>query len=237
MQSRIVLALRMLTLVLILAIVAVAVLMVLHFFDTDRAPRTELERAIYAAEDAVRATPDSASARIKLASAYLEGGAVGSAREQADIAVRLAPSDPAAYYILGLVQMEQGDTGEAIDSYTKATSMQGQVAAFYQDAWAALAKAYVEADMPDKALEAIDTSLDFGPENALLLVERAKIYEEREAWADALYDYAQAAQFGFHEAAEDVARLIEDHPEALVEAQERFGLGPDGSFESTTSPH
>jgi tetratricopeptide (TPR) repeat protein len=225
-----------LTVVLIVGIVAVLFFLVRYFVDTDRAPRTELERAVFAAEEAVRAQPDSAASRIKLASAYLEADAIGSAREQADIAVRLAPADPAAYYILGLVQMKQGDTKSAIDSYTKATSLEGQLAPFYQDVWAAAAKAYLADGQSDKALEAINKSLDFGPENALLLVERARVYEDQGLWADALYDYYQALSFGYEEAMEDIDRITEDHPEALTEVQERFGVGPDGSLE-TTSPH
>lgn len=233
MQSRLALVLRLLTVVLVIGIVAVLFFLVRYFIDTERAPRTELERAVYAAEAAVRATPDSAAARIKLAAAYLESGAVGSAREQAEIAVRLAPSDPAAYYMLGLVQSKQGKTAEAIKSYEKAVSLQGQLAAFYQDAYAALARAYSSEGNQDKALEAINKSLDYGPENALLLVERAKIFEKQKKWADALYDYYQALSFGYKEAMTDVDRITKDHPEALKEVQERFGVGPNGEISDT----
>lgn len=236
MQPRLVPVLRVLTVVLVIGIVVTGFFLVRFFLDADRTPRTELERAVFAAEDAVRAMPDSASARIKLAAAYLESGAVANAREQADIAVRLAPSDPAAHYILGLVQAKQGQDADAVKTFEKAASLQGQLAAFYQDVWAAAAKSYERLGNIEKALEAVSKSLDYGPENALLLVQRAGLYEKQEAWADALYDYYQAVSFGYKEASTEIDRIAAAHPEALKEVKERFEVQIDGSAESTASP-
>ena len=236
MQARLLVVLRVLTVVLVIGIAVVVFFLVSHFLETDRAPRTEMERAVVAAEEAVRATPDSPAARIKLAAAYLESGAVRSAREQADIAVRLAPSDPAAHYIVGLVQAKEGSASEAIESYEKAVALEGQVAAFYQDVWAAIAKAYQSLGEFDKALEAADKALDFGPENALMLVMRAEIYEQQELWADALYDYYQALSFGYTEAQPAIDRIAAAHPEALEEVRTRFGLDTETEEDPAVMP-
>lgn len=236
MQPRLVPVLRVLTVVLVIGIVVTGFFLVRFFLDADRAPRTELERAVFAAEDAVRAMPDSAAARIKLAAAYLESGAVSSAREQADIAVRLAPADPAAHYILGLVQAKQGQDADAVKSFEKAASLQGQLAAFYQDVWAAAAKAYQRLGNLDKALDAVNKSLNYGPENALLLVQRAGIYEAQEAWADALYDYYQALSYGYKEASTEIDRIAAAHPEAVEEVRERFEVEIPQSSEPTSAP-
>lgn len=216
--------LNVLTIVLVVGIVVMIVLFAAFLLDRDRTPRTELERAVVAAEEAVRANPEDANARIKLAAAYLETGALAAAEEQASIAARLAPADPSAQYALGLVYSKRGDDEKAIVTLTKAANMEGQLAGFYQDVWAALAQSYQRTEQYDKALESINKALNFGPENALLLIERAQIYEKQEQWADALYDYQMARSYSpdLQEAVDGAARIANDHPESVEEAKKRF---------------
>jgi tetratricopeptide (TPR) repeat protein len=209
----------------------------------EQTPRTELERAIVAAEEAVRANPENSNARIKLAAAYLESGAVSAAIEQAQIATRLAPTDPSGFYVLGLAYAKQGDDAKTVVTLTKAANMEGQLAGFYQDVWAALAKAYERDDQDEKAIEAMNKALNFGPENSILLAERGSIYEGQKKWADALYDYAQAAQYSpdYEPAVSAVKRISSEHPEAVAEVQKRFevtlpSVEATGSAATTTAP-
>ena len=238
MQSRLMPVMRIVTIVLVIAIGIVLFLTLRHLFTNDRTPRTQLERAVYAAEDAVRATPEDAAARIKLAAAYLEAGSLVYAREQAEIAVRLAPADPAAYYILGLVQARQGDNGAAIESYLRAVGMEGQMAAFYQDVWTALSVAYEREGDTESALDAVNRALSYGPENALLVTRRAEIYEHDESWAEALYDYYLATRFvpDHAPALEGIERLSRDHPDIAAEVRARVDADFTGGMESTTTP-
>lgn len=230
--------LNVLTIVLVIGIVAVVALFGTFLLDNDRTPTTELERAVVAAEEAVRANPEDANARIKLAAAYLESGALAAAEEQASVGARLAPTDPSAQYALGLVYSKRGDNEKAIATLTKAANMEGQLAGFYQDVYAALAQVYQRNDQADKALESINGALDFGPENALLLIERAKIYEAEELWADALYDYQQARSYSpdLEEAVEGATRVANEHPESVEEAKQRFEEDNSGSSEPTDAP-
>ena len=95
--------LQIVTVVLIVGIVVVAGALLRFVFAGGRtdAPRTELERAVVEAEQAVKANPDDPTARVKLAAAYLEQGSGGLALTQARFAVRLQPSDPSPYYVSG----------------------------------------------------------------------------------------------------------------------------------------
>lgn len=234
MDSRLSTVLRVATVVLVVAIVAVAALLAQFLITgggTSDAPRTELERAVFAAEQAVKADPESAPARVKLAAAYLESNAINAAREQAEIAIRLAPEAPEGTYVLGLVESRAANDEEAIKLLTKAAEMQGQLAGFYQDVWRAAAAVHGRSGDTSSAIGAMDQALSFGPENAELLVARATFYEQDERWADALYDYTLAARFvpDFEPALDGAQRIVEKHPEAVAEMQERFEAEPPGS--------
>lgn len=226
MLSRAMPLLRVATIALAVAILAIAGAFVRFFVLGARSevPRSEMERAVLAAEEAVRADPETSSARVKLASAYLEQGAKGSAEEQAKIAVRLDPEDPAAHYVLGLVQAARGDDRTAVKTLTKAANTEGQLGPFYQDVWASLSKAQLRLGEEKNALTSIEKAINFGPENAALLYERGQIYEQSKEWADALYDYSLAIQYvPDYEAARDAYDdLAKSHPEAVKEYQKKF---------------
>ena len=235
MQSRIQPILRIVTVVLVIGIVAVAGLIVAAVLDTDKTPTNIVEKAVFEAEEAVRANPENADARIKLSAAYTQNGAFAAATEQATIAIRLDPTNPAAHYALGLAQSKSGDTKAAITTLNKAATLEGQLAGFYADVWAALAKAYERDEQIDKAIEAMNEALNFGPENSEMLFQRGSLYERTEQWVDALYDYYQATAYvsDHEEALAGIERISESHPEAIPEVRERFGVGEDGSLDAT----
>lgn len=232
--------LRIVTIVLVIAIAAVGVLLVSYLIadSGDTTPRTELERAVIAAEEAVRANPESAPSRIKLAAAYLESGALAAAREQADIAIRLSPDDPEGPYILGLIESKDGDHKAAIVQFRKAVGAEGQLAAFYQDVWRSMSSAYERSGDTSQAIGAMDEALNFGPENAELLANRGRLYEAEERWVDALYDYVQAITFvpDYEEALEAARRIVRDHPEALEKLQYQFEVEAPESLGTSETP-
>lgn len=239
MNPRALPVLKIVTVVLIVAIAAIAVLFVQFFVSQGgaKAPRTELERAVFAAEEAVRANPENGDARIKLAAAYLESGAIEAAREQAKIATRIAPNDPTGYYILGLVESKGGNNKEALKYLDKAAETKGQLAGFYQDVWRAKSSAYERSGDTSQAIFAMDQALNMGPENAELLVNRARLYEAMKRWTDALYDYTLAAQFSpdYKEALDGVKRVATGHPDAVKEVQKKFEVTPPGMETSPTA--
>jgi tetratricopeptide (TPR) repeat protein len=207
--------LRALVAVLIVAIVVVAAALVRQLVvGSGGAPRTELERAVAAAEEAVRGNPNDPQARVKLAAAYLEQGSANSAIKQAQNAIRLAPKDPSGYYILGLAEGKSGDSKSAVADLRKAGTMEGQQAGFYQDAYVALAHEQEKAGDLKGAKASLDKAIDYGPENALLLYERGAFAERQNDWYTAALDYGWALQYvpTYQVAQDGLARVKKDHP-------------------------
>lgn len=215
--------LRVLAVVLALAVVvllvAVGVSMVTG--GTPDTPQTEAERSLMAAEQAVRANPEDATARVKLAAAYMSEKRYSDAIDQARTAQRLSPDDPSAPYILGLAQAAGGDTPAALQSLQQATSLQGQVAQFYQDAFVALSHVQEKLGDTDAAIDSMNKAVDHGPENALLLYERGTLFERTGNWSYALQDYLWALEYvpDYEPAVAAFTALSTAHPEALDEVR------------------
>lgn len=185
-------------------------------------PRSELERGVFAAEEAVKANPKDPAARVKLAAAYLEQKSPRLAEEQARIAVRLAPKEPAAHYILGLTQAATNKNDEAVKTLKKTVAMTGQMAQFYQDAYLALARTQDETGDEEGARKSYQKSIDFGPENALVLFERGQFFERRKQWANAMYDYGWALTYApnYEPARERLEALAKKYPKEFERVQE-----------------
>ncbi|MHB9148475.1 MAG: tetratricopeptide repeat protein [Thermoleophilia bacterium] len=228
--------LRVFVVVLVVALVIVlgALGWVILFDQNSDTPRTEAERSLLAAEQAVKANPESATSRVKLAAAYIEQGRFGDATEQAEIAVRLSPDDPSAYYILGKAQDAGGNASAAIASLEKAAGLEGQIAAFYQDVYVALARVHEKAGNDEAALSSMDTAIDFGPENAILLFERGQIHESQGNWSFALLDYAWALDYvpNYEPALNAFSNLSAAHPEALGEVRQWQEQGQEEATET-----
>lgn len=194
-------------------------------------PRTELERAVFAAEEAVKANPEDPTARFKLAAAYVSQGGHQAAVEQAQLGIRLAPSDPSGYYILGLAQVGAGDLQGAIENLKKAVNTEGQLAGFYQDANAALARALDQSGDVEGAISHMQGALSNGPENTLLLFELGQLYERNGKWMEALENYGWALGYvpDYEPAREAFDRLALEHPEALEELQKAYSEETTGA--------
>ncbi|RJQ54659.1 MAG: hypothetical protein C4521_03950 [Actinobacteria bacterium] len=198
-------------------VVATAGLVRYFLSGPPQAPRTELERAVFAAEEAVRANPQDPVGRVKLSAAYLEAGSTGSAVEQAQFAVRLAPEDPSGYYALGLAQEASNDLEAAEKTLQKTTSMKGQLAPFYADAYVALARVQDRRGDVKTAIKSMESALKNAPENSYYLYRRGQLFERAEEWVAALADYRGALDFvpDYEEAREAYDRLAREHPDAL----------------------
>lgn len=210
-----------------LAIVGIVVLVLMLVqaivLDDAGAPQSAAERATVAAQEAVRVNPDDAKARVRLAAAYLEQGSTSQAVEQAEIAVRLAPDEPTAYFVRGLAEERQGNLEAARADLQKASGLEGEFAAFYQEVYMALSRVEeLDGDL-DAALVAVEKALEFGPENATLLVRSGDILLLKEKWLEAAYDYSWALKYvpDYQEAIDGLEQVREADPDAHQEAVEK----------------
>jgi tetratricopeptide (TPR) repeat protein len=202
-------------------------------------PRTELERAVVAAEQAVAGAPNDPDARIKLAAAYYEQGGASAAAKQAEIAVRLEPQKPDPYYMLGIAQLKLGQTQDAVKNLTKAINTSGQTAAFYEDVYVQLAHAQEKAGDPKGALASMGKAIDSNPENVLLLVERGGIFERQSQWYLAAVDYGWAVRFSpdYEPGASALLRIAKNHPAEAKKAADRVTLDFQGDEAPGFSTH
>jgi tetratricopeptide (TPR) repeat protein len=246
LSSRTLSLLRLLIVVLAVGIVLLggALLRFVLLQDTSvpSTPRTAAERAIVDAQAAVKADPSDANSRIKLAAALLEIGDSAGAMDQARVAVRLKPSDPSVYYILGLAELKAGRNTEAVTHLTKAVKTTGQQAGFYQDAYVALALSQQATGDAKSALSSMNEAVRNGPSNALLYITRAQMYEKSQRWFDAAFDYALALQYtpDLSEARTALDKIRKDHPteynQAITAASKFFSTQAPAGSPTTTTP-
>jgi tetratricopeptide (TPR) repeat protein len=245
LSPRLLPVLRLLIVVSVIGIVVLGVGVVQALLSGgDGTPQTAAERAIVAAEEAVRVNPNDAQARARLGAAYLEQGSTNKAIEQAEIALRLQPEMPEAYLVLGVAHRRLGDLDQAISNLTKAGEADGQFAQFYQEVYVELANAYEEAGDVDAAVGSLERALSFGPENALIVLARAEMLERAGRWEEAAYDFGYVLLFvpDMQEALDGLDRMQEQHPEEYARAMELLDtyiaqIGPaHGGTETTTTP-
>lgn len=215
--------LKMIIVVLVIAVFGTGGLIIRHIvFDSkDTTPRTEAERALLLAAQAVKADPNDPRARIKLAAVYLDIGRINVAVSEAQTATKLAPDDAEAFYILGLAQREKGNLSGAAITLEKAVKMEGKLAPFYQTCWAELARIYLKQERYKEAIKAYDSALGFGPESAPLLYEMGRAYEQSGDKAKAIAYFEEALQFvpDYNEAQKALAKLKKEQASAKKPAK------------------
>jgi Flp pilus assembly protein TadD len=218
--------LRILVWVLVIGVLIIAGALLRFVFQGGKAqtPRTELERAVVAAEEAVNGNPNDATARVKLAAAYLEEGSAKAALQQAQYAVRLEPAKPEPYYILGLAQLANNDYKGAVASLTKAANTQGQTADFYGDVYVQLSRAQEKAGDSKSAVDTLGRAIGNEPENAILMVGRAQLYERLKQWYLAASDYYWALHYSpdYQPAVAGLNALTKAHPAEVAKAKAQF---------------
>lgn len=186
----------------------------------DKTPRSATERAIMSAEEAVKVNPNDAKARVRLGAAYLERGDTKKAIEQAEIALRLDPDAPAPHFVLGVAHRRDGDLDAAVKSLTTAGETQGEYAQFYQEVYIELARTLEDKDDIEAALASLEKAVRYGPENALVTLERAEMLERASRWEEAAYDFGYTLIFvpDLEEAQAGLARMQEQHPNEYAAA-------------------
>lgn len=195
-----------------IAVVALGVLVVRAAVQraTDTTPRTEAERAVLVAENAVKSDPNDPRARANLAAAYLAAGRYSDASKQAEYAIRLNPDEGTGYLVAGIAARELGRYDEAITMIKRALEDQSKTADWYVKAYAELARTYAKADRLEDAKEALDGAIGYFPEGADLYYERALVTEKLGDYKNAILDYKAVLEFDpENSAAKDAIKRLE----------------------------
>jgi tetratricopeptide (TPR) repeat protein len=205
-----------------IAIVFVGILVVRAALQAsaNRTARTEAERAVLVAEEAVKSDPNDARARANLAAAYLAAGRYSDASKQAEYAIRLNPDEGTGYLVAGIAARELGRYEEAINFMKRALEDQSKTADWYMKAYAELARTYEKANRLKEAKKALDGALGYFPEGADLYYERARITEKLKDYKNAILDYQAVLTFDpTNEAAKEAIKRLKP----LAEQQESTG--------------
>lgn len=174
--------------ILLISILVAGWLVVRVALQKPTVPRTAAERAIMDGEAAVKADPRSVNARLSLAAAYAGTGRYGDAAKILNIAIKLAPKNVKAHYMLGVVYKDQGQLDKAIASFKKAAGLEGELGDIYNDIYFELGKTYEQKGDYKSAIDAFLKAEDYGVP-LYLLRELAMAYEKTGAVEDAKIAY------------------------------------------------
>ena len=139
---------------------------------------------------------------------------------QSRIAIRLKPTDPSPYYVLGLSEVKAGQRKQAIADFTKSVNMTGQLAPFYQDVYTALSDAQLADGNLKGAITSLEHAVSNGADNAPLLVKLGQLYERNNDPYDAAEQYAWGLAYlpGQADATNGLARIKAAHPKEYAKA-------------------
>ena len=159
--------------------------------------------------------------RVRLSAALLRQGDAPAAREQVELALKLAPDDPDAHFTLGYLRLSHGEAKAAIDDYR--AGLKGRpddVTARFN-----LAGALRESGAPEAALQEYARLAQLAPKNDIVWLGRATALLQLGRCADA----RAAIESGAGELPRDgalaqaLARLLATCPAASPDARARDG--------------
>ncbi|MFH1995612.1 MAG: tetratricopeptide repeat protein, partial [Candidatus Omnitrophota bacterium] len=155
--------------------------------------REKLREALDIAKQAVSLSPEDGLVLDTLGWLYYLNGLYDQAIETLEQAKRLESDHPAAYYHLGIVQYEIGDLANAAQNLGRAIS---RVSAEFPEANNAerikAAVVFEQQGMRGEALGELKAILGDEPENAVVLLAMAKLYDTMGMKEDAIFYYEKA---------------------------------------------
>jgi len=143
--------------------------------------REDYPQAVTALRAVVQADNGNASAHLNLGLAYRALNDLGSAKEQFDIVVRLAPNDPRPHGQLGEIYEAEGNTSMALQEFHKVVDLDPQnLGGFVQ-----MARLYYETRDFESARDALTHVLSIESDNVWALATLGQAYYEtgRYDWA------------------------------------------------------
>jgi len=158
-------------------------------------PRTYVERAYMDAEQAVKADPRNAKARIALAKAYIAVDRFNNAIEQASVATRLDRKSMDAYMTLGIAYNRTNQHDAAISTLKKALMVEQGTAELQSQVYDNLGQAYeATGNIPD-AIKAYGAAYDSSGQDINIGYSYASMLEKAGKSQEALTIYKDIVAF------------------------------------------
>ncbi len=122
------------------------------------------------------------------ARAYLEAGRVHDSKRDAARAVKLAPRDDYAWYLLGLASQQLDDDVQALRAAKQCTKLMPT----WATGWCFLGSCHVRAEQLTPAIAAYRRAVKLVPTDAAAWGELGRCHAARGKWADAIAAYRRA---------------------------------------------
>lgn len=197
--------LKGITTLLLIAIAATLFFLVRVAFFPQKIPRSELERALFAAEAEIKANPKDAQAHAELAAAYFRLGRVDEAVKEYKKAITLKPKNPSYHFGLGFVYYKTGKLNLAIKEFKAENAIASNHEAYFY-----LGEIYKQRKEYDLAIEVYQKAIETGSFDADAHFGLATVYNMKGEKELAKKEY------------QETLRYVPDHAGALA-ALRRLG--------------
>ena len=153
------------------------------------------EKAIHAAQQALRLDPTTAEAHFALGSVYYATGDADQAVGEFQRGLQLASNSDEGYRRLGSAYLAAGRRDEALQAYEKAI----QWSPYYADNYQMLGDAYVSLGDTNKALETFQKLTDLAPGDAVGYEDIGLVYLRQGRWSQCIPLFQKALAIRPHD--------------------------------------
>ena len=153
------------------------------------------DKAIHAAQQALRLDPMTADAHFALGSVYYATGDADQALGELQRGLQLASNSDEGYRRLGSVYLALGRKDEALQAYEKAI----QWSPYYADNYQMLGDAYVSMGETDKALATFQKLADLAPGDAVGYEDIGLVYLRQGRWSQCIPLFQKALAIRPHD--------------------------------------
>jgi tetratricopeptide (TPR) repeat protein/DNA-binding winged helix-turn-helix (wHTH) protein/TolB-like protein len=155
------------------------------------------DKAIHAAQQALRLDPTTADAHFALGSVYYTTGDADQAVVELQRGLQLAPNSDEGYRRLGSAYLAQGRKDEALQAYEKAI----QWSPYYADNYQMLGDAYVSFGESDRARATFQQLTDLAPGDAVGYEDIGSVYLRQGRWSQCIPLFQKALAIRPHDLA------------------------------------
>ncbi len=157
------------------------------FIDSDKAPRSAVEKQLYDAQQALAKNPNDIEARLMLGFTYSQMGEHSDARDEYSLVLKVDPNHTKAIYLLAGSYEKEGKTSKAIETYKRLKD--------YEPAVYQLGRLYVNQKKYKEAIETLEDAIKKKGHGSDTLYYLGLAYEKSGDRKTAAKHYKEALKF------------------------------------------